>query len=112
MGARHWLAGGRLGLARVRVSRVRVRVVMETAQVAGTLVKSRGGTSRTASEVARINAWLECLWAGRVMAFRQYLGPFQLKIATEVGRKGASTCGTCAESKPNPRQGGDAPRQR
>ena len=52
MGARYWLAGGRLGLARVRVSRVRARVAMETAQVAGTLVESRGGTSRTASEVA------------------------------------------------------------
>ena len=69
------------------------------AKVAGTLVESRGGTSRTTSEVAWTNAWLECRWPGRVMAFRQYLGPFQLEIASEVGRKGASTRGTCAESK-------------
>ena len=38
---------------RVRVSRV--RVVIETAKVAGTLVKSRGGTGRTSSEVAQAN---------------------------------------------------------
>ena len=43
----------------VRVSlgyRVRVsRVVIETAKVAGTLVKSRGGICRTAAEVAQAN---------------------------------------------------------
>ena len=39
---------------------------METAQVAGTLVESRGGTGATASEVAQANAGQDCCWAGGV----------------------------------------------
>ena len=46
---------------RVRVSRVMVRVVIETAKVAGTLVKSRGGTGRTASDVVKANVRQEGL---------------------------------------------------
>ena len=68
MGARDWPMGGRLLLARFMVRAHRVRVVMETAQVARTLHKSRGGTGRTTSEVARANAGPE--GPGRVWLWR------------------------------------------